>query len=69
MVSTFIKRGLVIVASYPVYVQSSELIMTLAHYYVPIEKVVKSVTGEIVLDIRPQNIEKVIHLPRVDQYL
>lgn len=43
--------------------------MTLSQHYVPKEKVVKSVTWEIILDIRPWNIEKVFHLPREDQYL
>ena len=33
------------------------------------ERVVKSVTGEIVLNLRPRNIEKVLHLPRDDQYV
>lgn len=43
--------------------------MPLAQYNVPEEKVFKSVIGEIVLDLRPQTIENVFHLPWVDQYL
>ena len=42
--------------------------MTLAHCYIPEQKVVKSVTRKILLHIRPQNIE-IFHLLRVDQYL
>lgn len=36
--------------------------MALAKNYVSEERVVKSVTREIVLDLRPRNIEKVFHL-------
>ena len=53
MVSVLIKSELVNVTSHSVAIQSSELIMTLAHHCVLKEKVVKSVTGEIVLDIHP----------------
>ncbi len=66
MVSTVIKYGLVNAASRPTSVQSSKLIMTFVEHYVPEEKVVKSVTGEIVLDLKPRNIEKVFHIPRTD---
>ena len=64
-----IQSGLVNIASHQTSVQSSDLIMTLAHHYVLEEKAVKSVTREIVLGLKPQNIEKVFHLPKVDQYL
>lgn len=50
-------------------VQSSKLVMTLAQHFVPEERVVKSVTSEVVLDLRPDNIERVLHLPRVDQFI
>ena len=43
--------------------------MTLAEYYVIEEKFVKSVTGEIVPDLQPRNIEKLFHLLRTNQYL
>lgn len=43
--------------------------MALAENYVSEERVVKSVTGKIVLDLRPRNIEKSFHLPRIDQYV
>ena len=43
--------------------------MTLVEHYVTKEKVVKCVTREIVLDLQPQKIEKVFHVPRVDWYL
>lgn len=33
------------------------------------ERVVKSVIGEIVLDLRPRIIEKIFHLPKADQYV
>lgn len=69
MVSNLIRSRLVNMASHPTSVQSSELIMKLLHHYVPREKVVKSVTGDLVLDLRPQKIKKVFHLPRTDQYL
>lgn len=44
MVLALIQSGLVNISSHPTSIQSSELIMTLAHHYVPEEKVVKSVT-------------------------
>ena len=56
-------------ASHPTLVQSFKLIMTLEEHYVIEEKVVKSVTKEIILDLQPHNIEKVSHLLRADQYL
>ena len=51
MVSTLIHLGLVNAASHPVSIQSSELIMKLAQHFVLEERVVKSVTGEIFLDL------------------
>lgn len=51
MISTLIHLGLVTIASHLVLVQSSELIMTLAERYVPEERVVKSITREIILDL------------------
>ena len=47
MILQLILSGLVNVASYPMSTQSSELIMALAHHYVPEKKVVKSVIGEM----------------------
>ena len=43
--------------------------MTLAQHFIPEERVVKSVTEEVVLDLQPNNIERVFHLPRVDQFI
>ncbi len=40
--------------------------MALAENYVLKERVVKSIIGEIILDLRPKNIKKVFHLPRAD---
>lgn len=50
IVSTLIHSGLVCVASHPMSMQSSELIMTLPEHFVHEERVVKSVNGEVVLD-------------------
>ena len=69
MVSTLIRSGLVNVASHTVSVQSLELVMTLTKQLVLEERVVKSVTGEIILDLRLKNIEKVFHLLRIDQFI
>ena len=69
LTSVLIRSGLVNVASHPRSVQSAELIMTLSQHFVPDERVVKSVSGEVVLDLRPDNIERVFHLPRADQFL
>ena len=66
MVSTLIRSRLVNISSHPILVQSSELIMALAKNYVLEERVVKIITREIILDLRPKNIEKVFHLLRVD---
>ena len=49
--SSLIHFRLVNATSYPGTVQSAELIMTLSGYFVPDERVVKSVTGEVVLDL------------------
>ena len=68
-VSTLIRLGLVNTTSHPISVQSSELIMALAENYVSEERVVKSITREIFLDLRPKNIDKVFHLPRENQYI
>ena len=43
--------------------------MALAKNYILEERVVKSITEEIVLNLRPKNIEKVFNLLRVDQYI
>lgn len=43
--------------------------MTLAENYASEERVVKSITGEIFVDLRPKNIEKVFHLLRFNQYI
>lgn len=69
MVSALIRSGLVNAALHPVLVQSSELIMALVENYVSEERVVKNIIGEIVLDLRPKNIEKVFHLLRENQYI
>ena len=67
--STLIHSGLVNAASHPGTVQSAELIMTVSRHFVPDERVVKSISGEVVLDLRPDNIERVFHLPRADQFI
>lgn len=43
--------------------------MALAQHFVYEERVVKNVIGEVVLDLQPDNIEKVFHLPRADQFI
>ena len=67
--SALIHSRLVNATSHPRTVQSAELIMTLSRHFVPDERVVKSVSGEVVLDLRPDNIERVFHLPRADQFI
>ena len=69
MVSFLIRNGLVNIVFHSTSVQSSKLIMTLAYHYMPKEKVIKSVTRDIVMDLRLCNIEKVFHLSWIDQYL
>lgn len=51
LVSSLIQYGLVSVTSHLVSIQSSKLIMTLAKHFVPKERVVRSVTGEVVIDL------------------
>ena len=67
MISLLILSGLVNVASHLVSVQSSKMIMALAHHYVP-EEFIRSVIREMVLDMCLDNIEKVFHLPPTDQF-
>lgn len=69
MVLALIRSSLVNTTSHPTSVQSLKLIMALADNYVSEEKVIKSVTREIVPNLKPWNIEKVFHLPRAYQYL
>ena len=59
MVMKMIKNGLFNVASLLESIQSSELIMTIAQHYVLDESIVRSVIGEMVLNLRPKNIKKV----------
>ena len=61
--------GLVNAASHLGTVQSAELIMTLSRHFIPEERVVKSVTEEVVLDLQLDNIERVFHLTRADQFI
>lgn len=68
-VSALIHSILVNTASHPTSVQSAKLIMTLAQHFVLEERVVKRTTGEVVLDLRPDNIQRVFHLPRADQFI
>ena len=63
MISSLILRGLVNISFHPMSIQSSYLIMALAHHYTSKDKVVRSIIGEMVLYIHPNNIEKVFHLP------
>lgn len=51
LVSSLIHFGLVNATSHPISVQSVELIMTLVQHFVSEERVVKSATGEVVLDL------------------
>ena len=51
MIFALIRSRLVNIASYLMSMQSSKLVMTLAQHFVPEERVVKSVTGEIVLNL------------------
>ena len=69
LTSALIRFGLVNAASHPGTIQSAELIMTLSQHFVPGERVVKSVSREVVLDLRPDNIERVFHFPRADQFI
>ena len=69
MVFTLIRSGLVNAALHPTLVQSSKLIMTLAQHFILKERVVKSVTIEVVLDHRLDNIERLFHLPWEDQFI
>ena len=68
-ITKMIRCGLVSVAAHPVLVQSSKLIMAIAQHYVPGEKIVQAVTREMVLDIRPDAIERAFHLLASDSYL
>ena len=43
--------------------------MTLTEHFVPEERVVKRIIGEIILNLQPKNIENVFHLPRMDQII
>ena len=45
------------------------MINTLTQHFFLEERVVKSVSREVVLDLQPNNIERVFHLPRVDQFI
>lgn len=69
MLFTLIRWGLVNIVSHLVSIQSSELIIALVKNYASKERVVKSITREIILDLRPKNIEKVFHLLKAYQYI
>ena len=43
--------------------------MAIAQHYVPNEKIVRVVTGEMVLDVRPNAIERAFHLPASDSFV
>ena len=63
MVTKMIRNILVNAPSHLVSIQSSKLIMTITQHYVPDERIVRSVIGEMVLlDLRLDNIEKVFYL-------
>lgn len=51
MVSTLIQSEIFNTVSHPTSVEYSKLIMTLEEHYVTEEKVVRNITGEIVLDL------------------
>ena len=42
--------------------------MTIAQHYVTDKRIVRIVIGEMVLDLRLDNIEKVFHLPTLDSF-
>ena len=46
-----------------------DLEMALVENYVLEERVIKNITREIILDLRPKNIKKVFHLPRAYRYI
>ena len=66
LVTSLIRLGLVSAASHLVSVQSVKLIMTLAQHFVPKERVVKSMTSEVALNLQPEKNERIFHLPRED---
>ena len=43
--------------------------MTIAQRYVPHEKIVQVVTRDMVMDIRPNAIERAFHLPASDSFI
>ena len=51
LTSTLIHSRLVNAASHPRTIQSAEMIMTLSQHFLPEERVVKSVSGDVVLDL------------------
>ena len=51
LITKMIRSGLVSVATLPVLVQSSQLIMMIAQHYVLDERIIRVVTREMVLDI------------------
>ena len=69
MISALIYFKLVNATSHLLSVQLAELITALSQHFVPKKRVIKSVTGKVVLDLRPNNIERVFHLPREDQFI
>ena len=68
-ITKMIRCGLVNVAAHPISVQSSKLIMAIAQNYVPDEKIVWAIIGEMVLDIKPHAIQRAYHLLASDSYL
>ena len=63
------RSELVSTVAHTMFIQSSELIMSITQHYVLDEKIVRVVTREMVLDIRPDNIERASNLPSNDSFI
>ena len=68
MITKIIQNGLVSATSNPPSMESSGLIMTLTQHYALDERLERSVIGELVFDLRLENIEKIFHLPPSDYF-
>lgn len=67
--TSLVHYSLVNAVVHPISIQLTKLINTLASNYVPDKCMVKNSVGEVVLDLRPDNIEDVFHLPKgVDKF-
>ena len=57
------------VTAHLVSVQSFELIMAVAQHYMQDKRIVRAITREMVLEIRPDAIERAFHLPASDSFI